>query len=220
MTNKDKIYIAVIAFLLVFAFLREGCNQRNQDKVLSEILNYKSEAKHYKDKYGIDVATNKALNIQTQEQIKSLLATNDTLKKWVKSFKNISAGIVVKETTIVKEVNVPYEVKIPCDFKPFKVRKNDKNYLFAGTISPQSFTIDSIMIPNEARIIVGEKKTGILGLNKEYSIDIRNSNELLKVSDISAYTYKPQKKWYEKAWFHYAVGVGSGVILTSYINKR
>lgn len=218
MQNKERfIYIGLIALAILFAIVREGCNQKAQDKIVADIVTYKSEAQHYKDKYGQDVATNKALIIQTQEQMKTLLASNDTMKAWLKKFKKIASAAIIKETTTINNVPMPFETKIPCDFKPFRVRKKDKNYSFAGTISSDKFNLDSLSIPNEIKIVVGEKNKGFLGLNKEYMIDAVNSNELMYVSNISAYTFKPEKKWYEKIWFHFAVGAGMGVLGEAYI---
>ena len=78
--RKDFIYIGVIVVVLILFFFREGCTKRNNDKLISDIANYKTEATTYKTKLGLEVSSNKALILQTQDQMKTLLSSNDTLK--------------------------------------------------------------------------------------------------------------------------------------------
>jgi hypothetical protein len=152
--NKNRLYILAIIVLVLLLILREGCNSRNTDKLISDIANYKTESSVYKTKLGLEINTNKALALQTQDQMKSLLASNDTMREWVKEFKEIKGGVIVRETTIVREVAVPFDKLIPCDFKPFQAKKETKDFLFYTTIANTGLTIDSLKIPNEAKLLV------------------------------------------------------------------
>jgi len=135
------------------------------------------------------------------------------MKAWIEKFKTIKTGIVIHEKTIIKEVAVPFETKIPCDFKPFTAFKLNKDYKFYSTIANTGLTIDSLIIPNTASIIVGDKKSGFLGMKRDLTIEVKNSNSLMQASNITGYTYTPKKKFYEKTWFHLAVGgVIGGVV--------
>lgn len=218
--SKDKIYLLVIAAILVAFFLREGCSQRDADKLIDDIANYKTESETYKTKLGLEVNTNRALTLETQNQIKSILATNDTLKEWLSKFKEIKGGVVIKETTIIKEVPVPFDKIIPCDFAPFPVKKETNDFQFYTTVSNTGLTIDSLKIPNESRIVIGEKKHGFLNMKTQMSVDVVNSNPYIQTSNISGFVYEPEKKWYERTWFHVAVGATVGVISTQYINNN
>lgn len=217
--NINKIYPLTIVTLIVILLFREGCNQRNVDKLISDIANYKTDAETYKTKLGLEINTNRALALETQEQMKSLIATNDTLREWLDEFKEIKGGVVVRETTIVREVAVPFDRPIPCDFKPFKANKISKDFQFYTTIANTGLTIDSLKIPNEAKIIIGDKKEGFLGLKTKLSIDVNNSNPYIKTSNISGFVYEPKKKWYEKMWVNFAIGFGAGYIGSQVINK-
>lgn len=216
--RKDLIYIFTIIGLVVIFLLREGCNQKNNDKLISDIANYKTEAQTYKTSLGLEVSTNKALVLETQEQMKSLLSSNDTLKEWVSKFKEIKGGVVVRETTIVKEVVVPFETKIPCDFKPFKANKLEKHFSFYSTIANTGLTIDSVKIPNESRIIIGERKDNFFS-KKKLVVDVNNSNPYISTSNISGFVYEPKKKWYEKTWVHLLLGAATGIAVSNYIKK-
>lgn len=217
--NINIFYLSIIIILLIVVLLQRSCSQKETDRLISDIANYKTEAENYKTKLGLEVSTNKALALQTQEQMKSLLATNDTLREWLSEFKEIKGGVVVRETTIVREVAVPFDRPIPCDFKPFKANKISKDFQFYTTIANTGLTIDSLKIPNEAKIIIGDKKEGFLGLKTKLSIDVNNSNPYIKTSNISGFVYEPKKKWYEKMWVNFAIGFGVGYIGSQVINK-
>jgi hypothetical protein len=217
--NLNRFLIGVIIVLVVFVLLREGCNQRNTDKLISDIANYKTESENYKTKLGLEINTNRALALETQDQIKSLIATNDTLKEWVNEFKEIQGAVTIRETTIVKEIAVPFDRPIPCDFKPFKANKIEKDFQFYTTIANTGLTIDSLKIPNEAKILIGEKKEGFLNLKTKLVVDVNNSNQYIKTSNIAGYVYEPKKKWYEKMWVNFAIGFGAGYIGSQVINK-
>lgn len=193
-TLTERVLSVVVLVLLVLLGFRECSNQKKTDGLVSDLTKYKSEASHYSDKYGEAIASNKALSIQTQSQMKALLASNDTLTAWISKFKDIKFGGIIKETVTIKEVPVPFETKIPCDFKPFTANKITKDYLFYSTIANTGLTIDSLKIPNEARIIVGEKKLGFLKMRSELTMEVKNSNKLMSVSDITGFTYKPKQK--------------------------
>jgi hypothetical protein len=216
---KDRLYIISICCLIIFLLIREGCNQRHTDKLISDISNYKTDAETYKTKLGLDISTNNALALETQEQVKTLMATNDTLKQWVSKFKEIKGGVIIKETTIIKEVAVPFDKLIPCDFKPFPANKITKDYLFYTTVANTGLTIDSLKIPNESRIIIGDRREGFLKLKTSLVVDVNNSNPYIQTSNISGYIYEPKKKWYEKMWVNFAVGAGVGFVGSQFIKK-
>ncbi len=201
-----KYILVIISIVIIFICLMlfQDCKHNtSENKIVTELTQYKTKANHYEDNFGNIIATNNAINLHSQKQINSILSQNDTLKKWLNKFKNIKFGGVIKETIQIKEVLVPFETKIPCNFNPFPAIKLDKNYRFYSTIANTGLTIDSLFIPNTANIIVGEKKSGFLGLNKKLTVEVKNSNSLISVSDISGFTYTPKKK-------HFGIGLSTG----------
>jgi hypothetical protein len=218
--TKDRVYIAIILIIVIIFGVREGCNRMESNKLVNDIATYKTEATQYKTKLGLTVSTNDALVLQTQEQIKSMMAaTNDTIKQWLSKFKSIKGGVVMRETTIIKEVQIPFETKIPCDFKPFKANKILKDYQFYSTIANTGLTIDSVKIPNEAKIVIGERKDGLFK-SKKMVVDVNNSNPYIQTSNISGYVYEPKKKWYERTWVHVVGGITIGTLGTQYVNNK
>lgn len=218
--TKDRVYIAIIILLFIIFGVREGCNRMETNKLVNDIATYKTESSQYKTKLGLVVNTNEALVLQTQEQIKSMMAaTNDTIKQWLSKFKSIKGGIVMKETTIIKEVQVPFETKIPCDFKPFKANKILKDYQFYSTIANTGLTIDSVKIPNEAKIVIGERKDKWYQ-SKKMVVDVNNSNPYIQTSNIAGYVYQPKKMWYERTWVKLLTGAAVGAAGAKYVDNK
>ena len=222
--KEKRIYQILLVVLIIILAFREGCNIKQTDELIANIAQYKTQAETYKTKLGLQISTNNALILKTDEQIKSLMATNDTLRNWIKDFRNIKAGVVVRETTIVKEVAVPFDRPIPCDFQPFPVKKITKDFEFYTTVANTGLTIDSLKIPNESKIVIGQKRSGLLGLKSEMVIDINNTNPYIQTSNISGYVYEPEKRWYEKFWVNLAIGAGVGYIggqaIRRYLRKQ
>lgn len=218
--DLNKTYSFFIIIILIVLLFREGCNQKKVDDLIDEISNYKTESQVYKTKLGLEINTNRALTLSSQKQMRTLLATNDTLMDWIKQFKVINGAVTLRETTIIKEIVVPFDRIIPCDFKPFSANKINKDFLFYTTIANTGLTIDSLKIPNESKIVIGEKRDGFLKLKTKLVVDVNNSNPYIVTSNISGYVYEPKKKWYEKMWANFAIGVGAGYIGSKLIIKK
>lgn len=211
--------IAIIIIVAIFLF-RECSNQNKTDKLIGDVANYKTESETYKTKLGLEINTNRALALETQDQMKSLLASNDTMREWISKFKEIKGGIILRETTIVEKVPVPFDKIIPCDFKPFQAKKETKDFLFYTTIANTGLTIDSLKIPNQAKIVIGDKRTGFLKMKSSLVVEVNNSNPYIKTSNISGFVYEPKKKWYEKTWVHLLAGATIGVAGGKYVNNK
>lgn len=222
--KTHTIYLLAIVLILIAFGIREGCNQRDADKLISDISEYKTEATTYKTKLGLEISTNKALALETQSQMKSMLAANnDTIKQWLKKFKEIKSGVVIKEETIIREVPVPFDKVIPCDFKPFKVNKITDHFKFYTTVSNTGFVIDSLKIPNTATVVIGERKDGLFK-KKKLVVDVNNSNPYIVTTNISGNVYDPEKKWYQRTWFKVTSGAVGGFVVykagKNYINNQ
>jgi len=201
--HRRYIYIIVgVIVVAVCLLLFQDCQHKNQvDGLVKDIANYSDSAKHYKSKYGT-VAFNQTLKFGSEDQLKSFLSNNDTLKLLLKKFKKLNSVTVVTQKIYIHDtVPIPFETRIPCDFKPFAVikdsiRSKSKPFYFKGTIFPTQFTIDSILIPNKQTIVVGTKSINLF--KKEERAEVVNSNSLISVSNIGAYTVVNKKKWFQR----------------------
>ena len=208
--HRRYIYI-IVAIACLFA-IQECRHQRSEDKLVSDIANYKDTAKYFKNKHGDLVAYNKTLEFNSEKQLKAYLAADASFKEMMKKMKNVVVAAKVTQTiTIHDTIPIQYESVIPCDFNPFTVKRDCTHYHFRGTIYRDKFTIDSIGIPNVQKIVVGDKKVNLF--KREQQITIVNSNPYVQTQSIGAYTIKYEKKWYERPIVQFGAGflVGYGL---------
>jgi len=192
--SKERILYIAIAVLVVILLLREGCNQSSTNSLLKEAMQYKTEATHYKGLNGAEVAQNKALMLENQQQIKDLLYKNDTLSELMKKYKDLKNVTIINNKTEIRNDSIVYDTtRIPCDFKPFQVRRDSIHYMFAGTIAPDYFVIDSLKIHDEQSIVFGKRKMGFLK-RPEYTAEVIHSNPLIRTNNIGTYSIKEKRK--------------------------
>ena len=187
MITKNNILYLIISVLVIILFVRESCNSARTTSLIKDISEYKTQATHYKGLNGVEVAQNKALMLENQEQIKSLLNKNDTLSELMKEYSKLKNVTIIQNSTQITNDSIAYDtIRIPCDFKPFQVFRDSVHYQFAGTIAPDYFKIDSLKIPDEQSIVFGERKMGFLK-GREYTAEVIHSNPLVKTTNIGQY---------------------------------
>lgn len=195
--TKDKLLWGIIISLGFALFIREGCNRSQNDNLIADLAGYKDSAKYYNLKVNglnVEVAQNKSLVLQSNDQIKSVLSSmNDTMAKLIKKFKSINSGTIINNYTTINGDTIKLQGdSIPCNFKPFHVRRDSAHYKFVGTIAKNYFTIDTLTIPNKISIISGRKKVGFL--KYEDRVELFNSNPLVKTTNIGNYEVVKRKK--------------------------
>lgn len=215
--KRDYIYGTIIAVLVVVGLLRQCSDQHDNDKLFHEANTYKDSAKHYLGLHNSDIAYNKSLKLETTSQLKSILSKYDTLAQAMKKFKDISSVTIIKEKLVLSDpVKVP--VQIPCDFTPIRVvRDSAKIFRFVGTISPNYFKIDSLIVPNTISIITGRKKTGLF--KSELRAEVLNSNSMMKSSNVGSFIVKEEKKFYQRKWPYVIASVIAGAYLGHKVSK-
>jgi hypothetical protein len=209
---KNYILYSTIIILALILVVREGCNRKSEDKLISDITSYKDSAKIEKLKNGALIYTNTALKLNSEKQLRELAASiSENVKLILKNFKSVS-----NVTYITNEFNTfgdtaKNQTIIPCDFKPFKTRHgSDSTYNLVMTIAKDYNTVDSLNIKDSIALVFGRKKVGFM--KYDYAVDINHSNYLMKTTNIKNYQFKPEKKWYEKTITHMGIG-GTAVLI-------
>jgi hypothetical protein len=208
-------YALIIILFLVVLSIRECKHNSHINKLVGEITRYNDSAKYYKDKHKNVIAYNGVLEFQTKKTLDAYLASNKSLKDVIKSYKSVSSVAEIKTTTLIHDtVLIPFETPIPCNFKPIKIIHNEPDlYRFDGIISNKGFLLDSIQIFNTQSVIVGNKKVGFL--RHENRVEVINSNHLINTINIGSYVVNPEKRWYEKPFVTFGIGVATGFVLNS-----
>lgn len=162
-----------------------------------------------------------SINIQkkafviNKDLLKELTKENEELKQATKDFKNVESYTKVKTITKIDTVTVYFDNDIP-DFGLLDISIDSSLFSLSAVVSNKAFTLKSLEVPNQAQIIIGDKKIkGWTGITKgtEYQINIINSNPLVSNMDMQTYTIKEEKKWYETRGFAAGVGLVGGLIL-------
>lgn len=208
--KTHAIYLVVILIVLAFFSIREMINQKNNDDLIDKISTYSDSARYYKGKNGEVVAFNNVLKVNNEEQLRSLLSTNEQIRDEIKKFKSLRDVTTIKTYTVIHDtIPIPAN-SIPCDFKPFPITKLDKNYTFKATLSKNDFVIDSLIIPNDISIIIGKRKVGFM--KYEEQVTVKNSNPYVNTTNLSNISVKHEKKWWDRGIVKFGAGfvVGYG----------
>ena len=205
--------IVLLAIIVVMALLwLDSCQgERTALKDAEKYANYQDTVMYYKDKAGNAVAYNAALMIDKEQ----LLALNAELAQDVErlKLKNVTSYTKVTTELRIDTFVVPIHDTLPCDTFTYRTKIDSTHYKFDLTLTESSIGFNSVQIPNEQKILVGEKKNGLFK-PKEYIVTLENSNPYMQVSGLQSYTLKPKKKWYQKWYVHLGVGFVGGLLLT------
>src|SRR3990172_10601858 len=94
-------YFIVIVIIAIFFSFRECKHQKNVDELVNNISNYSDNAKYYKGKNGEVVAYNSVLKVQNEDQLRSLVSTNQQIRDEIKNFKSIKDVTVIKDKVFI-----------------------------------------------------------------------------------------------------------------------
>lgn len=161
---------------------------------------------------GIDIASVQQALVTSQNQIKELVAQNDTLMKLMKEFKRVNSVTKINTITNIKD-SIRFSEFIPCDFKPLHIKKSTPFYDMGFTVSKEQLLIDSVKVKDTIYIIDGARKTGLFNTTQE--LLVVHSNPYVNTGKIQSLIYKPKKKWYERGstWFGIGAATATGIIL-------
>ena len=204
----------VIIIIIIFAF-RECSHYRQTTSLLATVVSYKDSAKTYRNVNGDLTAYNQTLEFDNKKQMDSYLQEKELTKKELDKWKSISPAVIIKTVSEVKHDTVRFKDTIPAVFKPIHFSNIDKNFSLFGTITPRLFVIDSLRIPNEQNVIVGEKKMGFLK-SPEKRVEVTNSNPLIRTTNLGVYAINEKKKWYQTTMFKVGVGVVAGFTIRKF----
>lgn len=218
---KTIYWLGIIAVIIIAAGIDKCSSVKNMEEISIALSKYTGEVKELKLSNNALISSNESMKLTTQKQMKEIAAQNETMRLMIKNFKQVQNVTYITNNFEAGGDSSEFNKPIPCDFKPFKDTMSTPNYTIEQTISRTGTKIDRLFVPNEQKLVFGTKKKGLF--KTEHTVDVNNSNELMKVSNIKNYTFVPEKQWYEKWWVHslFGAGVGSaGVIILNNAIKR
>lgn len=207
---KNIHWIGIIAALLIIFSIDKCSTGSRIDNLIDKVANYDGAVDSFRLSNNALIASNESLKLETQEQIESLVAKNDTLSKMIKKFKQVQNVTNITNNFLASGDSANFDKPIPCDFKPFPFTISTKSFTLEQTISNKGSKIDKLFIPNEVKIVYGTKRKGLF--KTEHYVDVNNSNEMITASNIKNFTFSPKKKWFERPIVVGLIGAGAGFV--------
>lgn len=229
MTSKRSIsfktyYIIVvtIAVILLGMYSMKGCSTyRSLYYKQFDTMRLHSELEYYKDEYGKQVAINKTLIVENEQQLEQLVYKAKDLethkqfildsKKKINKLEGIIAVLSGSDinVTTVTEVDTVYIDSTKKELV-FKGEYKD-NYVDIKSVSNKDSTNYNIKVKDDIAIVFGEDKKLFTSSNK---ILLQNNNPYSVTKQLTFINSKPKTKPFVK----YGIGFIAGVITMLILN--
>lgn len=211
--KKDALYLTAIVILIIVLF-----RQCEATKTV-ENLHIANEAKLelYKNKDGTQTAKIRTLETKSHKDFIKFKSQDSTIQRLQEILKDRKKDIgehgsitIVKGTTKVDTVyvtNVEYIDSLPV----YKGKFNLGGWVIGTTVAKYDETSISLSVKNSIEIVLGDEKTGFLGLGPTIPFaEVTNLNPYSEITDLRTYRGKPQPARRLGVGPVVAYGIGSG----------
>lgn len=219
----EQRYRVVIMLLVigVFTLLTEACeNSRESEASLALYQQAQAELVVWKDAEGkgrAKIATLVSDNLgafaQLETQDSTILHLKEVVEKYKKELKK-KGSITVIEVVGEVEGTVPTVVtnKDSTKYDPiYKSTFNFSGWVFGETVATKDSTSITIKYKEKLDIVIGEEKTGFLGLGKaKRFVDVTIHNPYSTVKELRVFEKEetPPKRFSVGPGIHYGIGSG------------
>lgn len=207
-------YVAFFALFIVMLLCFKQCQRA--DILESNLQVEKDNVRTYKDKNGDLVEYNNVINTK----FKDLEIYNSELKKEIRDMKIKSPEVIIRSTTELRvdTVYIEFHDTLPCQDFVKKIDVDSTWYDIHMTLTKESLTIDSMKIPNEQIVTIGEKKNGLFKKN-EHIVAVKNTNPHISTDTLETYTFKKDRKFFERPSVNLTIGIFAGIIAAKLLLK-
>ena len=184
------VVMGIIALSLQF---RSCSIEKAYESEVAKNLAYKDTLKTYVAKDGTIVEFNNVLQTQFEAFLE---AQNDSIKNFLENIRIPKPDVITVFTERFYVDSIP-SVGLgitDCEFDTtFQI--TDSYYEIDGRVTNEELTLNSIMIPNKATLVIGNRKTK-WWKKKEYIATIKHSNPYVQTESIGSYTFQDkQSRW-------------------------
>jgi len=185
------------ACIVLLIFTVGNCRGRKQaENKADNVRDYLTDSIHYyKLKNGKQAAKISALNGDNASLELLLSETSSQLKEITRKYNRVDAAIEIKTVTKIDTAHQRYTDTIKYEFKRDWTIQSEW-YKIQGTSTQLGNTINSIKIPNDLSIAVGQE-------GSKYTITATNSNPYIKAAEMKSFTLKTKPT-------HWGVGLIGG----------
>ena len=216
LSKKLEYIISIIVILILISLTMKTCSQSNTIKEKELLINSLNDTvKIWKDKENKSHTKTEIIetsNVKDFLEIKNLKNENKILQEEVLKYKSkIKKGgsVTVATTNVNTKVSSKSKI-IDSTFiiedkkYPIYTSNFNKNEWIKGTIKagPDSIIIDPLKIKIEQTFIIGEDRTGFLGLGRPKPfIEVVNKNPYAETEKLKTYQVDIKSKNKNKTWF-------------------
>ena len=183
------VLLAVIAVLAI----RSCSVQKAYNSEVQKNLEYEHKLQTYTAQDGTLVNYNNVLQTQLEA---FFAAQNDSVREFLENIKIPEPDMITvyKDRFYVDSIPQVGLGLTDCDFDTtFAIV--DPHYEIKGRVSDEALSLESIMIPNETKVVIGDRKTK-WWKRKEYIATVTHSNPYIQTESIGSYTFKEkQSRW-------------------------
>ena len=180
----------ILGLIVLCIYLWRG--KKYSEKVsTNNIETLTSDIKEFKTKQGLWAFEKQAFE-GTEKDLKQIIKTKDAaLQNALKTFKKRVAAASIKTIVEIDTVFIPYDKTVDFEFSE-TFKKDTKYYSINGVANQKGVDVLNVSIPNTQTLVIGKKKVGFL--KDETTVDVINSNPLIKVDELEAFSFKSKPK--------------------------
>ena len=188
---KTFYHKAIILVLIVLCIYLWRGKKYIETVSTSSIEALTSDIKEFKTKQGLWASEKQAFE-GTEKDLKQIIKTKDAaLQNALKTFKKPVAAASIKTIVEIDTVFIPYDKTVDFEFSE-TFKKDTKYYSINGVANQKGVDVLNVSIPNTQTLVIGKKKVGFL--KYETTVDVINSNPLIKVDELEAFSFKSKPK--------------------------
>ncbi len=214
---KKLLWLALVAVIIFLALSIKGCvdghnkedywfdKWKNADKERLQVIENKL------GQLSFIAGVTKANNSQINDYVKS----DSALRILTKKYSDLLAVVSKKMGVYVDTIQVRFKETdtLPCaDFERIDSVKN-RYYSFNYFLNKRKFMIENLSFPDTVYTIIGEKKSGFLGMKRNYVVEETHSNKYVKIQSMTPVVKFKKQRWITWTCIGAAAGITGGYFL-------
>lgn len=215
---KNIFYLVGTGIILVLFFSIRGCisNADRADYLFKKWLEDSTKMQVIQNQLG-QVSYIADVTQLTQEQMKQYAKSDSMLNALTERYSKLEAiirskgGVYVDTLWLFKEDTDT----LPCaDFERTDTIKN-RYYSFDYRLTKKSMSINNLAFPDTVTTIIGERKSGFLGLKRNFVVEQTHTNKYIQVQQLTPVVTERKKTW--PTWL--GIGSAAGLVAGYFIFK-
>jgi uncharacterized protein YxjI len=190
-------YVIIIFLIYLVCVLYTGKKQQDNN-----VTALRSEVSSYKLKNGKLILSVKTLQLSKKDIVQDPI---------IKEFVKVNTIIKYKTKTVFDTLKIAYKDSVQCKFERTGTLLNDK-YSLDYKSDEKGIIVQNLSLKDSIIIVAGIKRKWFLGKETQ-TLDISNTNDLIKISNPEHIEIVKKTKWYQSTFFKVGIGVLAGALL-------